>query len=228
MPALPPVPGVIKMVQGGFIDNERNQNWANVLHWQYSGTAPSSAQLNTLAAQIGTQWGVNMAATCPSPTTMTLVTLTDLTGPTAGAGESNVSHAGTRGDDSIPANAALLIHYQVNFRYRGGKPRTYLYCGGNADLEGAGKWNALFAQAVQDAWRNYLSALSTFSTGSGTLGNLVLVRYQDKTINPVPPHKLTSPLVLTQAITTAIADPQMASQRGRIGRSRRNASAGVP
>lgn len=225
---LPAVPNVFKVTIGGFCDPGKTQNWANVLHFQYSGPAPSSSQLAATAAQIVGQFQNNMAALIVFGSTIEFCNITDLTSPTAGEATSFQSLPGSRGDDQIPANAALLIHYQVNYRYRGGKPRTYLLVGGFADLQDSVHWHTTFVTSVVNAWKAFLGAISGFSTGTGTLGQHVLVRYRDKGLNPTPPHNLTSPLVLPLQTSTLFGDAEVASQRGRIGRSKRNAGANVP
>src|SRR6516164_9207248 len=134
---LNPVPNVLKVVIEGFVDTSAaDQLWANVLHFQYSDGAPTNANCVTIATNVATQWASNVASLCPSPTTLQVVTVTDLTSTTAGEGEALVLHAGTRGDDSIPANAAVLISYPSLLRYKGGHPRQYLFVLGNADLSG--------------------------------------------------------------------------------------------
>lgn len=122
MPALPDVPGVLKIVLAGDVDNEDIYGWANVLHFKYSGPPPSDADCATIGSDVATIWGTRMAPQCPSPTRLGEVNVIDLTSHTAGQWDSTVSVNGTRGDDSIPANAAMLMSYPVGTRYRGGAP----------------------------------------------------------------------------------------------------------
>jgi hypothetical protein len=109
---LNPVPQVLRVFLEGFIDSINVQKWGNVLHFSYTGTPPTNAVCATIAQDIYTQWLTHMAPECPSPTELDSVTVTDLTSDTAGSGEfSTTGGSGTRGDDSIPANAAFLISY---------------------------------------------------------------------------------------------------------------------
>jgi hypothetical protein len=157
---------------------------------------------------------------CPSPTTLQVVTVTDLSSDSAGSGEALVLHPGTRGDDSIPANAAVLISYPTQLRYKGGHPRTYLYVLGNADLNGAGHWNTAATTEVQTKWSNFLGQITLAGTGGTTISGMCSVRYKGKFLpNGGPPHYyLNTPLVNPFATNSGIAHTQMASQRGRIGR----------
>jgi hypothetical protein len=218
---LNPVPNVLKVVLEGFVDTSAADTlWANVIHFEYSGTAPSNAVCTTIASNIGTAWGTNMAPECPSPTTLQVVTVTDLTSTTSGEGEALLSHAGTRGDDSIPANAAVLISYPSTLRYKGGHPRTYLYVLGNADLSGATNWSTAGTAEVQTHWQAFLTACLGAGSGGTVLSSFCSVRYKGKFLpNGGAPHfYLTTPLVNVIPISSAIARQQMASQRGRIER----------
>lgn len=219
---LAPVPNVLKVFLRGQIDNSSGEIWGNVLHFSYTGTAPSNATCAAIATQAATAWAANMASTCPSPTELNFVQVVDLTSTTAGEGTFVGVHAGTRGDDSIPANAALLISYPSALRYKGGHPRTYLYVLGNADLNGAMDWSTAATAEVQTKWQAFLGAMVGFSTGGCTLSGFVSVRYKGKFLpNGGPPHYyLTTPLVNAIPVASATAQAQMASQRGRINRRR--------
>lgn len=218
---LNPVPAVLRVVLSGAVDGQSAANdWANVLHFQYGGTPPSNATCAAIANNMAATWAANIASLCPSPTVLKSVSVTDLTSPTSGGATSLVNDPGTRGDDSIPANAAVLISYGAQFRYKGGHPRTYLYVLGNADLQGATHWSTAATAEVQSKWRLFLvQALTTGGAGT-TISSFCSVRYRGKFLpNGGPPHfYLTNPIVLPIASTQAVAQQQMASQRGRIER----------
>lgn len=220
MPPLPPVPQVLKIITAGYVDNEDIYGWANVLHFKYSGSAPSNANCATIGTDVAGYWTTRMAPQCPSPTHLTNVNVIDLTSATSGQWDTVVDIAGTRGDDSIPANAAMLMSYPVGTRYRGGHPRQYLYVGGNADLEGAAKWASSFLSAVLLAWQEFLGDISSTTVGSTVLGQFGAVSYISKEENPVPPYRRTTPVFLPLDTSLTRVRAEMASQRGRIGRRR--------
>lgn len=217
---LNPVPQVLRVFLEGFVDNDLVYKWGNVLHFKYAGGAPSNADCATLANDVQLNWGAHMAAECPSPTTLTSVTVTDLTSDSAGSGEWVGSVPGTRGDDSIPANAAVLISYPSSLRYKGGHARTYLYVLGNADLEGAAHWSALATAEVQAHWKAFLDGVLTSTAGITTLSSFGSVRYRGKFLpNGGPPHYyLDNPLYDVIPTSEAVARAEMASQRRRVGR----------
>lgn len=220
---LPPVPNWLRVVIQGEIDNEDVYPWANVLHFEYAGTAPSNAVCATLAGDVETAWSTHLAPECPSPTQLTKVTVTDLTSDTAGAGEWLGNVPGTRGDDGIPANAAVLITYPAPLRYRGGHPRQYLYVGGNADFEGSAKWSTLFTAEAQLHWHDFLAAVQALSASGTALGSFGAIRYYGKFLpNSGPPrYRLDTPLPMVIPIAEAVASQEIASQRRRIGRRKR-------
>lgn len=220
---LPPVPNWLRVVTKGFIDGEDIFVWANVLHFEYAGTAPANSVCATIAGLIKDQWVTHMAPECPSPTALTEVTVTDLTSDSAGAGEWLGSVPGTRGDDSIPANAAMLVSYAAPSRYRGGHPRQYLYVGGNADLEGAAKWSSAFTAEGQTHWRAFLAGVRAISASGTALGSFGTIRYYGKFLpNDGPPrYRLVTPVVMPLDDTAAVTAQEIASQRRRVGRRKR-------
>lgn len=220
---LNPVPNVLRVVLEGFVDTSAADTlWANVLHFQYAGTPPANSTCVSIAGNIANTWNATVASLCPSPTTLQVVTVTDLSSTTAGEGEALVLHPGTRGDDSIPANAAVLISYPSALRYKGGHPRSYLYVLGNADLQGATNWSTAATAEVQTHWQLFLSSSLNAGVSGTTLTQFCSIRYRGKFLpNAGPPHYyLTTPIVNTIPISGAIARQQMASQRGRIERRR--------
>src|SRR5215469_16355355 len=103
---LAPVPNVLKVYLRGWVDNLDTRQWGNVLHFGYTGTAPSNTTCAAIATQVSSQWGTHMSPEQPSPSQLAFVQVTDLTSTTSGQGTWSGTVAGTRGDDSIPANAA--------------------------------------------------------------------------------------------------------------------------
>lgn len=220
MPALPNVPGVIKSVAKGVSGEATPLDWANILHFAFSGVSPTTAFLTTLAGVVASAWSTHMAPEQVSNCTLTEVDLIDLTSPTAAGVDHPVSVVGTRGDDEIPANVAYLVNYPIARRYRGGHPRQYLLVGGNADFLDAAHWSAAFTSEVINHWDAFLAAIIGYSSAGTTINGLVNISYIDAALNPVPPHYRTTPIVDAIDPSIMIGEQQMASQRRRIGRHR--------
>jgi hypothetical protein len=222
MTALPPVPATLKVALKGFVDGLDKNVWANILHFGYTGSQPGSVALGQMANTIGNNWDTHMGPECPSQVQLQEVQVTDLTSASAGQGSFITTIAGKRGDDSIPANAAVLISYAVSTRYRGGHPRQYLLAGGNADLQGATEWSTLFRAEVEAHWTAFLNSIIGVSAGPATLNTFCAVSYYSGK-DPITgkPARRAVPLVLVLNASQPHAALGMASQRGRIGRRKK-------
>lgn len=222
MPPLPPVPAVLRIATYGFVDNTDTYRWGNVLHFGYTGTAPSNGNCAAIGTQVSAEWNTHMAPECPSPTTLTQVLVTDLTSNTSGEGEWLGTIAGTRGDDSSPANAAMLISYVSPLRYRGGHPRQYLYIGGVDDYEGATSWSTAFTAEGLAHWKAFIESLLGYTSAGTTLSSFCTISYYSG-VDPTTKKSIrrTTPLVLALDITSCTSSQEMASQRRRIGRRKR-------
>lgn len=220
---LNPVPNVLRVVLRGFVDTSSASTiWENVLHFQFGGTPPSDATCQAIGSTIGNGWAGAMAPECPAPTSLQIVTVTDLSSPSAGSGEAAVLHPGTRGDDPIPGNAAFLISYPSTVRYKGGHPRNYLYVLGVSDLQSGSTWHSAAVAEVQSHWQQFLTNCLSAGTAGTTISGFCSISYRSKFApNGGPPHYYrTVPLVNPISVASAVGNTQLASQRGRIGRRR--------
>lgn len=213
---LPAVPNVLKAVLSGFVDNLKQEVWSNILHFAWTGSLPTNSSLSSLAMSLANLWNTNMASTAPSPTSLQSVELEDLSSSTGAGGSAFVNMPGTRGDDSIPANSAVLISYPVALRYKGGHPRTYVLALGNADLDGAAEWNPTAVNEVQTKWNNFINAFLQYQVSGTQISAHVAVRQRGKFLpNEGPPHYyLTSPIVMDLPYGTA--QQRIATQRRRV------------
>lgn len=214
---LPPIPNVIEFLLRGTLPGEV---WENQLFYQYSGVAPSASNLSTLANSMVNAWQANIQSLVVAPIALNSVVATDMASNTGAQGVFSEIVTGTRGDDTIPANAALLVSYPTPLRYRGGHARSYILCGGFADLQDPMNWKPAFVNLVQTSWNTFLASVVGSTAGSTTLTAHCAVRRHGKYLpNAGPPHYvLNNPIVLTLPGNSAVAHEQIASQKGRIGR----------
>jgi len=175
MPALPPIADVLKVVFQGTVGD---RDWVNVLHYQYSGGAPSSADLDGYAATLSSSWGSVMSPLQDTNTAQTVVQLTDLTSPTSGQGTTESTNPGTREGDFLPASTCMLINYPLSNRYRGGHPRTYLCVGVWADTESPQQWVSTFQSAVTTAWKTFTVDQVGVTVGPATIASIGAVSYR--------------------------------------------------
>lgn len=212
MPALPPAGKVLRIALQGIKSAE---NWANILHFIYSGANPSVADVTSIAARVITEWNTYMKPRATADTTLETVKVTDLSSASGAQVESAAGPiVGTNAEDPIPGSACFLVDYDVSLRYRGGHPRTYIVGGGDGDLDtGAANWsvwNASFIAAMATSWTGFTTHISGFTAGSTTIGDQCAVRYKSAGVPLVTPIVLDLPTFNTES--------RVCSQRRRLGR----------
>lgn len=186
MPALPPVPGVVKLSQQ--FSYSGNATPLNRFFIHYSGTAPTSAQLSTFCGVVGTSWGANFVAATSGDVIGQSAAAEDLSSSTAAVGSATFSHTGTRTGDGLPPGTCAMEQFIIARRYRGGKPKIFLPFGTSTDLTGAGVWSGSALTAFNTAWANHIVAILAGGwTGAGTLTHVSVSYYEGFTAvqNPV-------------------------------------------
>lgn len=209
MPARPFVANVLKVVYNGTVGPF---NWAIVTHCSWSGTTPTAAILNALAADIHTAWAASMKPEIASSCVLSAITLTDLTNSSGAQGVVSPNEAGTNGGVCTAGNTAVLVTYPSSIRYRGGHPRTYLLPPIQSQLADDGHITTGFATAIATAWNAVLATYYGSSSGGTTLAGQCAVSY----VTALAPR--VTPLVMPIAQSSITVHTQLASQRRRIGR----------
>lgn len=221
MAALPDVPGVLRIDTryGGGADVTASSR----TFWSYSGTAPSNATCAAFAAFWDTTFETGFLGLMSDSSVFFGSTVTDLTTPTSGRGETSVAFAGTRGTTLIPFGAAAVIDMKIARRYRGGKPRIYLPLGIDTDLTGGFQWSPTFQGEVNGAWSGQLGTIAGHSISGTTIVTQVAVSYYSGFTNVpygtptkyrrVPVLRVGGPLV--DLVTEGVCAAHVGSQRRR-------------
>lgn len=153
----------------------------------YTGTAPTPAELNTLAGAVGGAWNTNLASLAATTVTATECTIEDLSAPTASTGSATFSHAGTRSGGQLPAASCVVINYGISRRYRGGKPRTYWPFGTDTDIQTAQLWTSTFVSACVSGVSAFMFAIvGDVWSGGGTLTQVNCSFYSGFTVVTSP------------------------------------------
>lgn len=219
MPALPAVPSVLRIALIGLFGEDTNI--VNRWFTHYTGTAPTSSQLNTLAAAVLTAWAANMASVIQAGYATESVSIEDLSSATSAVGSAVGSHAGTDTGVTTFAGGAFIIQHKISRRYRGGHPRTYLAGCSPGHLSDDQTWAPSYAAAVITAWDSFMNAIASAVWSGATLDTNVNVSYYEGfhnftypsgRIRPIPTLRGT-PLVDAYAINAA--NPRPGSQRRR-------------
>jgi hypothetical protein len=206
MPPLPDAPGIVRVRVAGSVDTEV---FNNIFHLQYTGGAPTTANLNAVCAAVLTAWQTNFKALCPASVVLSGADAQDLTTALSATGAATDTTAGTRSGTAFPNSVAACITWKINVRYRGGHPRTYLPAGVLADLQSGNRWTDAFVSAADTAAAAFLTAMNAISVGGSTYKMVCLsyVRAGVQLGSPVP-----------YLIQSALVDHRPDSQRRRMGR----------
>lgn len=153
----------------------------------YTGGTPNTTDLNTLATDVATDWNTHMASVTASTDSLHGVTITDLSSDTGAVGEWTGTHSGTGAADTLQASICAVVNHQVGRRYRGGRPRTYLRCGGTGDLSTPSQWLTDSAATFLSSWEAWIAAILATTGLSITLANIVNVSWYEGYTNYISP-----------------------------------------
>ena len=207
MPPLPPVGQVIKVTFSGVYSTTK---WANIFHVLYGGSAPSNANLTTLAASLATAWQTGLGPAISDDVELTLCQCQDLTSSSGAYGQAIVALLGTFAHVSpFSAQVAAVISWQIQRHYRGGHPRTYLPGQDGANSLNPKQWTA--------GWTTTLGARGNAFLGSvNTLGGPA-APYQLGTVSYFI-NKATRSVPVFEAYLAAVGKQKIDSQRRRLGK----------
>lgn len=161
--------------------------WTNVdgtlassrFYLSYSGSAPTAANLNTLATDIANAWNTDLAVVASVEWSLTEVDILDITTETGASGLAHVNFAGTVSGAQEPAQVAINVEYKIARRYRGGKPRIFLPPAGVSQTVDAAHWQPSFVTQVNTQVAAFFAAVEAFAVGSeGTLQHVNLSYYK--------------------------------------------------
>ncbi len=175
MPALPPVPNVLKVSLVWAVGDDPIAY--NNLHWAYSGGPPSNADCATIAGDVRSSIIAGILPVTRITTAILFTRVTDLTSPSAGVGESHGGAAGGLTGQSLPNDVCVLANAHIARRYRGGKPRAYLPIGAAQYVDTTGDWIAADVTTMNTAWSAFIAYVSSLTVGTTTLGSSVNVSY---------------------------------------------------
>ena len=219
VPPLPDVPCVRVLVSGE--DGALNE-WGTRFYLSYSGSAPSGANCNTLAADIGSAWGTNFNGLISNVMLQNRVDVIDIATHSGASGTDTTVHAGTRAGNLLPIQVAFNCEYGIARRYRGGKPRGYFPFGVDGDLLSQAEWVHATADGFATDIGNFFTAVEALSVGSmGTLKHVNQSFYQgfanhtntSGRTRAVPTYR--SPNATHDNIVSYIAKYELSSQRRR-------------
>lgn len=201
MPALPSVPFVLKFSL--HYDVGTDAAAVTVLHWLYSGLPPTVAQIDTFCASFNALTAAEWPLVLSPGTSYLGIDVVDLSSPTSASGAASTSVSGTRSGTILSASAAVLVHYPIARRYRGGKPRTYLPWGTSDDLLNRNVWSNAALVAFNTTWTAILAAVPA----AGPIGGAALVSQAVVSYYGPPNRFITSSTGRVRTVSTVRATP---------------------
>lgn len=194
---------------------QQGRPWANIIHLQYTGTAPSNSVLDTLCTQISTLWNTTLGTLINTQTSLRQIVAQDLTTSSSGTGTFVGNLAGTRaGTFYTPDQVAACITWKTALRWRGGHPRTYLPGQLASDITNGSLWASAYQTTANAAIGGWHTGLNSQSAGGNSWAHVVLRRHQTLTdgthvpLNPAVPYPILS----------GFLDSRVDTQRRRLGR----------
>jgi len=175
MPPLPAVPNVIKYTQSWNIQN--NLSAETILHFQYTGGPPATADCQAIAAVIQASMVTNLKARMGNLNKIGLGTVLDLASSSGAQGQGGSTQTGTLTTLANPASTCLVMNHTIARRYRGGKPRSYCPFGTANELNTEGTWTSAFSGGCATNWASFITTALTASSGGTSLTHFVNVSY---------------------------------------------------
>jgi len=220
MPALPPVPNVIRVILDW--DYSADTSVSTKHYFEYAGTSPNGATCLAIATAIYNGAVTDLIPLCSTAIALTGCRVTDLSSSSGGDATYVHSTAGSRSGSAFPATIAALVNLSISRRYRGGKPRKYYPFGSVGDEASSVAWSGTFATAVNAGRAAWVAVVSAISSSGTTVGAECNVSYYEGFMaaeNPVTgrwrniPKQRTTPVVDT--VTSAALNLKYGSQRRR-------------
>jgi hypothetical protein len=116
---------------------------------------------------------------------------------------------GGRSNSPAPASASVLLDWQIDSRYRGGHPRSYMSGFADSDLFNSQLWSNSLVVDMVNAAKDFLADVDVFGTGSIGAATLGTVRFFSDHAALAPPE--------FWPYESVIAPTRICTQRRRLG-----------
>lgn len=213
MPPRPNLPGANKVILGlKSTDEIGGHVAANIFYVNSAAAAPTATDLDTLAAQIRTAWGANIAAQTCTHWHLVQVTITALNGSETQGVDGNDT-PGSGQTDPLPPQVAACISWSIAAAYRGGHPRTYMpgISTGYLTAEGSNELSTTAAINISTAWQNFATAVNGLFLDADPLSMGTVSYFRNKT-------ERVTPVFYAYRVGDTRVNTRLASQRRRSGK----------
>ena len=211
MPALPPVPNVLKASILWTISSDVNARTG--LFFEYSGSAPSNSACQALAGDIFAAFSVNNGD-WDHDTTMIGCEVVDLSSSSGGVGIHSASQPGTL-SSPISGASSVLANYLLARRYRGGRPRSYWPFGDSSVVGNRQTWEATFIEGVTTHLNAAFAATIGSTSGGTTINQHANVSYYNGSrvvISPTTGRARNVPILRSSPVVDTIVGFQVSTR----------------
>lgn len=212
--ALGPLPNVANVARVKLIGSNQGTPWVALFFWHYLAGTVTAGDLVSLCTGFATAFDTALKPAMATGVTLQNVEAYDLASRSGAQGSATGFTTGTRIGTALPVSTAAVASWKVNFRWRGGHPRTYWPAGVSNDVENGHLWTAAAAAAFDTANGGFLTSVNGQIIG-GQGGYLTCVRYVHTPMPGQPPEYLNPPLDLR--IQDVSVDRRLDTQRRRLG-----------
>ena len=203
MPALPHAAKTIKVDMHWTVGSDTS--CLNRLHFRYTTAAPSAADLLTLATAVRTNFVLGLSGYIESGVNLTSVYTQDIDSAVGNDATDTTQYSGAGSGGILPGSACTLMNHRIARRYRGGKPRTYLPLGGQANLQNQTSWTAAYQNSMNTGWATFIASIVGHTFGTTALDAFVNVSYYTGKLLRVTP--------VVEPITASSCNAKIGSQR---------------
>jgi len=138
----------------------------NRFYLSYAGSAPTAGNCSTIASDIATAWGTNIAPIVGEDWGLSQVDVLDISSLTGASGQWTGSITGSWSGTSLPSSAATNVEFDIARRYRGGKPRIFWPPPSTTAMADAGHWSTGFVADVTSNNAAFWAACAAISVGA--------------------------------------------------------------
>lgn len=184
-------------------------------------SAPTPSDLDAWCSAAKTAYDGRLPPMYHPNVVLTAIEAEDLSSSTSATGAFAASTAGTRTGGQLPAGTALVMSKQISRRYRGGKPRSYLNCGTDTDLQTPQTWTTAFTATILTHWEGFIADCEAIAVGAITGAESINIGYYHGFTNFLYPsgrYKAIPTVLTVPHIDTILGykvNPNVASQRRR-------------
>lgn len=175
MPTPPVVPEVIRFRLTGTLQD--GDAWGNRLYVLYTGSVPGAPSVLSFCESIASEWNSTWGHLLADGTLLTAVDGVDLSSTDGSGATADVSYAGGVAEGAMPNQVAANVRFDIDRRYRGGKPKAYVAGAPATAQANQSSWTTTFVNDMGTEWTAFNTAIGAMSAGGCDLTGIVNVSF---------------------------------------------------